>query len=451
MYLWAGAPAKTATVVRAAMTLFTTGPDGMTGNDDLGTMSAWYVFSSLGLYPTMNGADFLALSSPQFASATVQIGRSGRKQGGTLTITAPGASDTNRYVQGVSLNGRAVTQTWLNWGSLARGGQLSHTLGTAPSSWGTGEDAQPPSINKATADGRRHVDASLRAASAVLPTSEVDQTVGLTVDVLGQAPGDLSVSVDAAVPAGWSVRSTPPSPLTLRSERLPVQKAVDLTITVPAGTPVGTYPVDVTIAARGANTVTRKATVEVRAASTCATSGNGQCAVALGPVLNHDGTATVAASSQGNFDGLGWSYDGDLFPAAGSVTWGGVTYAAPDPTGAAPNFVEARGQALLLPAGRYSTLRLVAASHNGPVPTTLTVQYADGTTTGVPLTVGDWAGSASNAVHSMPHRIRAGQGVDGPPVYLFGHGLGLDTSKDIRAVTLPDDPRVEIYAITLQS
>ena len=93
MYHWAGAPAKTATVVRAAMTLFTTGPDGMTGNDDLGTMSAWYVFSSLGLYPTMSGANFLAVSSPQFPSATVRIG-SHANQGGTLTITAPGASAT---------------------------------------------------------------------------------------------------------------------------------------------------------------------------------------------------------------------------------------------------------------------------------------------------------------------------------------------------------------------
>ena len=46
MYLWSGQPAKTATVARAAFTLFTDGADGMTGNDDLGTMSAWYVFSS---------------------------------------------------------------------------------------------------------------------------------------------------------------------------------------------------------------------------------------------------------------------------------------------------------------------------------------------------------------------------------------------------------------------
>ena len=125
MYLWTGTPSKTATVVRAAMTLFTTGPDGMTGNDDLGTMSAWYVFSSLGLYPTFNGADFLAaVVSPQFPSATVRIGQYG-SQGGTLTVTAPGVSDSDRYVKSVSLNGRDVDETYLNWSSLRRGGKLS--------------------------------------------------------------------------------------------------------------------------------------------------------------------------------------------------------------------------------------------------------------------------------------------------------------------------------------
>ncbi|KAK1183685.1 GH92 family glycosyl hydrolase [Streptomyces sp. NBS 14/10] len=152
MYLWAGAPAKTATVVRAAMTLFTTGPDGMTGNDDLGTMSAWYVFSSLGLYPTMSGGDFLAVSSPQFESAIIRIGSIGRygtRQGGTLTVTAPGASDERRYVRDVSLNGRDLPRTWLPWSSVAHGGSLAHRLGTEPSAWGTRPGAEPPSVGGA--------------------------------------------------------------------------------------------------------------------------------------------------------------------------------------------------------------------------------------------------------------------------------------------------------------
>lgn len=168
--------------------------------------------------------------------------------------------------------------------------------------------------------------------------------------------------------------------------------------------------------------------------------------------MAHDGTASVDKPGQGDFDGSGWSYDAGLLPAAGPVTWDGVRYEAPDPTGTAANFVEARGQTLLVPARSHGTLRLVAASHNGPVTTGLTVRYADGSSSELPLKVGDWAGSApdgSTVVLDMPHRIKAGQGVDGPPVRLFGSSIELDDAKVIRSLTLPDDPRVEVYAITL--
>jgi hypothetical protein len=133
----------------------------------------------------------------------------------------------------------------------------------------------------------------------------------------------------------------------------------------------------------------------------------------------------------------------------GPVTWAGVTYLAPDPTGTAPNFVEARGQALLLPTGQYTALNLVAASHNGPVTTAVAVRYTDGTTAELPVTVGDWAGSGGTVVLDMPHRIKAGKGVDGPPVRLFGLVSALDPAKTVRSLTLPADPRVEVYALTL--
>jgi predicted alpha-1,2-mannosidase len=181
LYLWTGSPAKTATVVRAAMTLFTTGPDGMTGNDDLGTMSAWYVISSLGLYPTAAGQNAFLLSSPQFPSATVRIGAYGSSQGGTLTITAPGASDTNRYVQRVQLAGADVTRTWLPWSSLAVGGTLAHTLGTSPSAWGTGADAAPP------AGGAAH---QLRAGQRLSPNQRLTSPNGRFTLVL-QPDGNL--------------------------------------------------------------------------------------------------------------------------------------------------------------------------------------------------------------------------------------------------------------------
>ncbi|MEV5715504.1 GH92 family glycosyl hydrolase [Amycolatopsis mediterranei] len=442
-YNWVGAPAKTATVVRAAMTLFTTGPDGMTGNDDLGTMSAWYVFSSLGLYPTMSGANFLAVSSPQFESATVRIGQYGSAQGGTLTVSAPGASDANRYIQRVSLNGRDVRQTSLDWASLAHGGTLSHQLGSRPSSWGTSPSAAPPSVNNAPGDQRRHVDASLRQTSVVIPSGTAQQ-VHLDLDVVAQNPVVQPVTVSVTAP--WQARVQPWQ--LIWSGRLPVQRTVPITVNVPAGAALGTHPVQVAVSGLGANTVTRSATIEVRTPSACLSPGT-QCAVDLARDRNHDGTATVSASAEGNFDGGGWSYDASLLPAAGPVVWDGVTYAAPDASGTSPNFVEARGQSLLLPAGQHAAVKLVGASHNGPVSTTLTAHYTDGTSADLAVTFGDWAGSGSPVLLEMPHRIKAGSGIDGPPVRLFGISAGLDGGKTVQSVSLPNDPRVEVYALTL--
>ncbi|MGW4873791.1 GH92 family glycosyl hydrolase [Streptomyces chartreusis] len=451
MYLWAGAPAKTATVVRAAITLFTDGPDGMTGNDDLGTMSAWYVFSSLGLYPTTNGGDFLAVSSPQFPSAVIRIGDYGKQQGGTLTVKAPGTSDTQRYVRQAKFGGKNLSATWLDWDAVAKGGNLAFEMAGRPSAWGTGNGAEPPSVNRAAADGRRHLDASLRTASDVLPTADSAQNVRLQMDVLGQSPGTLRVDVAAKAPSGWTAKTA--APFSLTSDRLPVQRTATVDVSVPANTAPGSYTVRVTASAKGVKPVERVATIEVRTAARCAEDAGEVCAVDLRKEVNHDGTATVAASDEGDFDGGGWSFDGDLLPSAGPVVWDGVTYDAPDPSGTALNFVEARGQSMLLPAGSYGALRLVAVAHHGPATTALTVRYTDGSTAEVPVTVGDWAGSTpqgSSVVLEMPHRIKRGQGVDGPPVRLFGASADLDASKTVRSVGLPNDPRVQIYAVTLR-
>ena len=132
------------------------------------------------------------------------------------------------------------------------------------------------------------------------------------------------------------------------------------------------------------------------------------------------------------------------------MTWAGVTYSAPPPGGTARNFVSATRQTLPLPPARRSTLRLVAASHHGPVPGTVTVRYADGSTAATTLTVPDWCNPTGTVVLAMPHRIKAGQGTDGPAASLFGFAVALDPGKELRSVTLPDDPKIQLYALTLQ-
>jgi predicted alpha-1,2-mannosidase len=135
VYTLMGQPWKTTTVLRAAETLFGNGPSGVTGNDDLGTMSAWYIFSALGMYPDMPGSGRFLLHAPRFARAEIDLA-SGR----TLRIEAPDAmAGERRYVQSVNWAGKPVSRVWLDWEQLQAGGKLEYRLAPQPDTkgWGT--------------------------------------------------------------------------------------------------------------------------------------------------------------------------------------------------------------------------------------------------------------------------------------------------------------------------
>ncbi len=135
MYTLIGQPWKTATVVRAAQQLFTNAPNGVTGNDDLGTMSAWYLFSALGLYPAVPGSGQFLLHAPRFARAEIALGN-----GRTLRLQAPGADGRSLlYIQGVQVDGKPQRAVWLDWGQLSKGGTIRYALTRqAPEQgWGT--------------------------------------------------------------------------------------------------------------------------------------------------------------------------------------------------------------------------------------------------------------------------------------------------------------------------
>ena len=104
-------------------------PDGLAGNDDCGTLSAWYVFAALGFYPVM-ATDTYLIGSPIFEQATIHL------PAGDLVITAEGAGPDNPYVQSVTLNGTALTDPWFQHEAIAGGGTLDFVMGPDPSSWG---------------------------------------------------------------------------------------------------------------------------------------------------------------------------------------------------------------------------------------------------------------------------------------------------------------------------
>ncbi|MGH2393329.1 MAG: GH92 family glycosyl hydrolase, partial [Candidatus Limnocylindria bacterium] len=143
LYAWLGQPYKTQRIVRdALLTLYDASPEGYPGNDDLGTISAWYVLASLGLYPAIPGTDVLTVGSPLFPHARLRVA------GNVLEINAPGASDEAAYVQRLSLRGACVSRPWLRWSELTGGGRLDFTSATSPNTaWGASHSDAPPSFS----------------------------------------------------------------------------------------------------------------------------------------------------------------------------------------------------------------------------------------------------------------------------------------------------------------
>lgn len=140
LYNALGQPWKTQKTVRVlAAQAYSTRPRGLPGNDDLPTMSAWYVSSALGLYPQSPSRAELLLSSPIFPEARVR--RRGRA---VITVRAPRASPENVYVRRVRVDGRPQTRSWLPASVVTGGGDVRVDLAATPQpSFGTGPGDLP--------------------------------------------------------------------------------------------------------------------------------------------------------------------------------------------------------------------------------------------------------------------------------------------------------------------
>lgn len=133
MYNYVGKPYKAAPLLRKMMyEMYDDQPDGLSGNEDVGQMSAWYVISSLGLYQVEPVGGRYIIGSPLFDKATVNIGG-----GKTFSVVAKNNSKKNMYVQSARLNGKAYTKSYIDFADIVKGGTLELTMGAKPSKWGT--------------------------------------------------------------------------------------------------------------------------------------------------------------------------------------------------------------------------------------------------------------------------------------------------------------------------
>ena len=139
MYNYAGRPDKAAPLLRKMLNeMYLDQPDGLSGNEDVGQMSAWYILSSVGLYQVDPVGGRFVIGSPLFDKATVNVGA-----GKTFTVVAKNNSDRNIYVQSARLNGKTLKNSYIEFNDIRHGGTLELVMGPKPSKWATAPACRP--------------------------------------------------------------------------------------------------------------------------------------------------------------------------------------------------------------------------------------------------------------------------------------------------------------------
>lgn len=224
MYLDAGAPWKTQDVIRRALTtLYADTPDGIPGNDDLGTMSAWYVWCALGLYPANPAVRAFDIGAPLFSKIAIA-----QPNGVRINIAAAGAPAP--YVQSVRIGGLADSRTSI---ALPERGtlNLAIALGARPSMWGTAAADAPPSYRATLPEFPPSTNALIDARQISLtlaPGARANVTLGV------RNAGSQPISWQASAPPGVHIA---PSTGTIRAA------PQTLSVSADAGIAPGAYPI----------------------------------------------------------------------------------------------------------------------------------------------------------------------------------------------------------------
>ncbi len=140
-YAWTPRPSTGQAVLASERSLFNDTPYGLPGNDDLGSLSAWYVWAALGIYPPAAGAPMYVIGTPLFPQTTLAL------EGGSFAISAPGVSAQTPYVAAARLDGHATTRSWFTAKALRAGGRLTLVMAGSPTAWGSAVASRPPSVS----------------------------------------------------------------------------------------------------------------------------------------------------------------------------------------------------------------------------------------------------------------------------------------------------------------
>ncbi|MFD8215606.1 GH92 family glycosyl hydrolase [Streptomyces sp. NPDC059697] len=432
LYAYAGAPYKTQETVRAAMNgLWSTQPGGIPGNDDLGEMSSWYVFSALGMYPQVPSRAELVLASPLFTR--VEINRPG---GNDIEIRANGAAADTPYVQSLKVDGRTSDRPWLPASFVRDGGTLDYTLsGTPNRTWGSDPAAAPPSFR----EGEQPYQIGVGPTTATLAPGGSTKLDIRALALSGGTGPEVRFKVDT--PAG--VTATP-------AEGTVTDGAQEITLSAGDTAQQGFYDVKVTVTSAATS-------YEQPVALTVAAPGS------LLAAYNNTGVSDDTGDhDEADYDGGGWSYSRQAL-AAGGLTPGtqgtvdGLTYTWPDSPTGRPDNASATAQTIEL-AHAADRLSFIGSAVNGNQQTHATVTYTDGSTDSVDLSFTDWTvGGAGGTVQygneivaRTAYRNVAGADKDPVATYVFAtKPFQAPSGKTVRSVKLPDNADLHVYTLAV--
>ncbi len=145
LYNYTSQPWKTQKWVRKIMNnMYHASPDGLSGNEDCGQMSAWFVLSALGIYQVCPGSDQYEVGTPLFDKATISL-----DNGKQFIIEAKGISSKDIYIQSVKMNNEPYDKDYISYGDIMEGAKIDINMGAEPNiSWGIKKEDQPYSFSK---------------------------------------------------------------------------------------------------------------------------------------------------------------------------------------------------------------------------------------------------------------------------------------------------------------
>ncbi|QUC57212.1 GH92 family glycosyl hydrolase [Streptomyces sp. A2-16] len=429
LYAYAGAPYKTQETVRAAMRqLWSTRPGGIPGNDDLGAMSAWYVFSALGMYPQVPSRSELVLASPLFPRIEID-----RPTGNDISVRAQGAAADAPYVHALKLNGRTSKAAWLPASFVRDGGRLDYTLSTEPApAWGA--DAPPPSFR----EGEQPYQIGVGPTTATIAPGGSTKVGVRALSLSGDGTGP-EVRFRVRTPEG--VKATP-------GEGTVVDGSQEITLSADEGSKQGFY--DVTVAVTSDGTA-----YEQPVSLTVAAPGTLLAAYDSTGISDDSGDHDEA-----DYDGGGWSYSRQALEAAGLTpgeqgTTAGLTFTWPNSPAGRPDNATGSGRTIQLPSPARQ-LSFVGSAVNGNQQAEATVTYTDGSTGTIGLAFTDWTVGGgggtvqygNEVVARAAYRNVAGADRDPVATYVFAtKAFTAPEGRRIASVTLPRNTDLHVFAL----